>query len=288
MGSRLVLVKWYGDVIATKTLPPGELPDVSWGYSANGVSFEIHDVAYTRASLSLDAAFDGWPLLAFAASLLVHMGLASLFASVAGSVSPAALTKEREETLHAYMMRLPRDERASGPEGRDQRGEELRWDGPSTTTPPAGGAAHPSTATPATAAALCEVPRAPPTSSAMCSRSVRVTSLTRSSPSCFTDNVVEVGQAGTLTFPCEGDGPAVLRVGLSSFEGAEIGERVVVCTGTEFPWSDGCKWTSAQRVSGDVNSGELVFTYGEAPRAGQRRSCASACSATGTVRVEGS
>ena len=115
----------------------------------------------------------------------------------------------------------------------------------------------------------------------MCSRSVLVTSLTRSSPSCFTDNVVAAGQKGTLTFPCEGDGPAVLQVGSSSFEGVESDGHVDVCTGTRFPWADGCTWTSAQRVSGDVKTGEFVFTYGEAPMAG--RSCAPACSATGTV-----
>jgi hypothetical protein len=119
----------------------------------------------------------------------------------------------------------------------------------------------------------------------MCSETVRVTSLTRSSPSCFTDNVVNVGQVGTLSFPCAGDGEATLRFGALAFEGAEIDGRASVCTGTQFPWSDGCTWTSAQRVSGDVRSGALRFDYGEAPKAGER-GCMSACSATGTLAVD--
>jgi hypothetical protein len=87
-----------------------------------------------------------------------------------------------------------------------------------------------------------------------------------------------------LTFPCDGNGPATLTFGTRSFAGARTSGDVEVCAGTQFPWDDGCTWTSAQRVSGSIASGELRFVYGEAPKAGQRR-CMPACGATGTIRI---
>jgi hypothetical protein len=120
---------------------------------------------------------------------------------------------------------------------------------------------------------------------AMCSRTVLVTTLNRSNPVCFVDAVVGVGQTGTLSYPCVGDGPATISFGTRSFTGADIGNVVDVCTGTEFPWSDGCMWTSAQRVTGALDSGTLTFTYGEAPKAGQT-GCTWSCSAEGTLTLQ--
>jgi hypothetical protein len=59
-----------------------------------------------------------------------------------------------------------------------------------------------------------------------------------------------------------------------------------MCAGTEYPFSDGCRWTSAQRVRGRLGMGDLAFEYGEAPKAGTHKSCARACSASGRVHVK--
>lgn len=133
-------------------------------------------------------------------------------------------------------------------------------------------------------AATCTHVAPPAAHGAMCTKSVVVDGVSKR-PGCFVDTVFTSGQRGKLTLPCDGDGPATLSFGAKSFTGAVIGGKVDVCTGTEYPFGDGCTWLSAQRVSGPVASGALKFAYGEAPRAGQH-DCASACTATATVRLE--
>lgn len=134
--------------------------------------------------------------------------------------------------------------------------------------------------------ATCAPSSAPKNTGPMCQRSVVVTSLDVP-PGCFTDTLVKPGQTGTLSFPCNGDGEARLTFGKKSFKGAALGGKVEMCAGTEYPFSDGCKWTSAQRVRGSVTSGVLAFDYGEAPKVGQgQKLCARACSAHGTVAVK--
>jgi hypothetical protein len=118
-----------------------------------------------------------------------------------------------------------------------------------------------------------------------CQRSLVVTSLLRSNPRCFVDAVVAVGQQGLLIYPCNADGPATITFGTRGFTGAYIGGVVDVCTGTTFPWSDGCQWTSAQRIVGPLASGALAFTYAEAPAQGQS-ACLRPCSAQGTLQLQ--
>ncbi|MFO0672603.1 MAG: hypothetical protein U0235_23820 [Polyangiaceae bacterium] len=132
-------------------------------------------------------------------------------------------------------------------------------------------------------AATCTHVAVPAAHGAMCTKTVVVDSFAKR-PGCFVDTVFTDGQRGKLTMPCDGDGPATLSFGAKSFSGAVIGGKVDVCTGTEYPFADGCTWLSAQRVSGSVASGSFKFAYGEAPRAGQH-DCASACTATAMVRV---
>ena len=116
----------------------------------------------------------------------------------------------------------------------------------------------------------------------MCSRKVTVASFGVTRASCYVDTEVGHGAEGTLRVPCEGDGEATLTFGSMTFHGSIAGGRLDVCAGTEFLWEDGCVWTSAQRVSGSVADGVLVFGYGEAPKAGEA-GCASACSASGSI-----
>jgi hypothetical protein len=286
MGCRLVLVRWYGDVIGSRTLVAGEPFGTAFPEdAASGVTYEVHDIPYTRSALSFVPGFDALPLLFFALSLVAHVGIGYVLAR---SATPEAIEREQEFALRSYTLRLEEseDDEPASPARNGAEAHLGREPGPEPQQP----AAVPrprDAAPPSTAAALCTMPPAPVATSSMCSHGVVITSLTRSSPSCFTDTVVSVGQHGTLTFPCESSGPASLRIGSSTFDGALVGAKIEVCTGTQFPWNDGCTWTSAQRVSGNLSSGELVFTYGEAPKAGQH-GCASACTATGQVRLDGS
>ena len=93
----------------------------------------------------------------------------------------------------------------------------------------------------------------------MCSRKVTVASFGVTRASCYVDTEVGHGAEGTLRVPCEGDGEATLTFGSMTFHGSIAGGRLDVCAGTEFLWEDGCVWTSAQRVSGSVADGVLVF-----------------------------
>ncbi len=297
-----MLVKWYGDVIATRTLEAGQEVDRSIEHAGSGVSVDVVEVPYTRSSLGVAPPTEVLPVVTVLASVGAHMLMALLFAATAAS--PAEEAREREAALRAYRVRAE----ALDPEGDRPDRDRQTWngysdgdsalDGPtadlgfvhphSAPLPPTTASAHPQPASPAlpSAVALCTHPPSPAATGPICTRTVVVTSLARSSPSCFTDTVIEDGQRGTLSFPCQGDGPVSVRFGGAVFTGSQVGGKLEACDGTEFPWSDGCSWTSAQRVAGHVGDRVLSFTYGEAPKAGQH-SCASACSATGTVAVEG-
>ena len=286
MGSRLVLTKWYGDVIASRTIAPEESPGTA---DCDGITYEVIDVPYTRASLALGPEVDPRVFLVIVGSGILHVAVALLLFA---SATPDAAARDREAALRAYIVRT--QELAGGPPSfaveRIGTLPELEQASPPVPPALAKPKAHPPAPPPVPrsvpAPALCTAASAPAASGPMCTREVTVTSLARSSPSCFTDTVIRDGQRGMLTFPCQGDGPVTLRFGSASFSGAAIGGTLEACEGTQFQWSDGCTWTSAQRVRGSVRSAELTFTYGEAPKAGQH-DCAWACSATGTVRATG-
>jgi len=106
-----------------------------------------------------------------------------------------------------------------------------------------------------------------------------------SSSTCFVDTLVKTHDDGTLTYACNGD-PSTYAMATfdgGTFLGTIQGTNVDVCTGTTFPWSDGCTWSSAQHIAGDLSTGTLEFTYAEQPIAGQ--GCESACSAQGPINV---
>lgn len=115
-----------------------------------------------------------------------------------------------------------------------------------------------------------------------CSRGVRVTSVVKSSATCFVDLAFEVGEIGELRYGC-GGGSASMVFSRGTFVGGYDGTNLDVCAGTTFPWSDGCTWDSAQRAFGNMSTGALTFTYTEAPRPGA--GCLNPCTATGTVEV---
>lgn len=116
-----------------------------------------------------------------------------------------------------------------------------------------------------------------------CGHSLRVVSLKPSSPSCFLDLAIKQGSVGAMTVFCKG-GYASADFGKGMFQGTFDQGIVSMCIGTTFPYTDGCTWSTAQRISGSVASGTLTFEYAEAPTSGTN--CASPCSATGIIEVK--
>ncbi|MBX3231474.1 MAG: hypothetical protein KIT84_24415 [Labilithrix sp.] len=119
-----------------------------------------------------------------------------------------------------------------------------------------------------------------------CGMRLRVEEVTLSAGSCFVDTDVDEGNEGRLEFECFG-GLATARFGKTVFSGTFDGRDLDLCAGSTYRWADGCDWTSAQRLRGQlatVTNTTLQFDYVESPVPGER-GCASPCTARATVRV---
>jgi hypothetical protein len=111
--------------------------------------------------------------------------------------------------------------------------------------------------------------------------SVRVGGLRMSSPTCVVDTLVHPGDVGQV-LECEGGG-AMITFDTAAFVGAKDVAGLDVCTGTTFPFKNGCTWQSVQRIRGDAST-SLTFEYGEAVASGS--GCGAApCSATARLDV---
>jgi hypothetical protein len=290
----LVLVRWHGDIVATYDALPRIAPVDS---GCDGVCVEVYDVAAERAALRLRPAVDLRPIAGFAVSAVLHalvaIGVFLMLTSKGEDQIKADQMNQQGATLADYVTRIaanenaaekPKDERAPAAVVEEQAKPEPA---PTRESAPSDVVAHGSAGkdTVSTSPSICAPPKGGKGHGPKCQRAVVITGIS-TRPSCFVDTVAKSGDTGILTFPCDGDGEATLTFGTRSFAGADVGGKVNVCTGTEYPWSDGCTWTSAQRVTGSIASGTLSFTYGEAPRPGQNN-CARACEAHGTVRVQG-
>lgn len=123
-----------------------------------------------------------------------------------------------------------------------------------------------------------------PQTAQRCSQKLRFMSVSRSMPSCFVDVRMDVGDEGVVEWDCGTTmGRAEVRFPRARFTGVVNGDLLEVCFGSEFDWTDGCRWTSAQALRGSLTTGAtLRLTYSEAPRPGQL-GCVVPCSASGEV-----
>ncbi len=312
----LVVVRWHGEVIATHDQFPLGIEG-----APEGVTVEVVDVSAERAGMNLRPAVPVLLLVSLLASVILHAGVGTALVVAAnrggpsGPISSEIMPPQNDESAAVQdpILKVAREE--PPPEPPKEKTPE-----PEPPKPPDPPKADPPPPPEDTALAVEDLPAAPaepadietppppaeiapdgqggtddfsasPTTCARapaaanhgpkCKRSVVFTGLQKS-PSCYVDTVAHEGQAGVLTFPCSGDGEASLRFGKKTFIGAVVNGKVDVCTGTEYLFSDHCKWTSAQRVTGTVGNGDLRFTYGEAPKPGQQ-SCAAACGATASI-----
>jgi hypothetical protein len=118
-----------------------------------------------------------------------------------------------------------------------------------------------------------------------CKRSLKVGTITVSMPTCYIDLAMKYADVGTLLYDCSPTGAASATFSTPRvFFGTYDGSKVDICTGTIFHWSDGCIWSSSQRISGDPKGKTLTFTYTEKPAKGG--SCMPPCTATGPISIE--
>jgi hypothetical protein len=129
---------------------------------------------------------------------------------------------------------------------------------------------------------MCIADAGPPGASA-CKATLHVMAIQKSMLSCFVDVVVMEGDTAALTYDCTPSGNARVIANGKTFIGTYDGKTLDVCTGTTFPWNDGCQWESAQHFRGDPNSGFLTFTYSEMPYQGT--ACQPPCQASAVVKV---
>lgn len=131
---------------------------------------------------------------------------------------------------------------------------------------------------------MCVADAGPPSTSA-CHATLHVMAIQKSMPSCFVDVVAMEGDTASLDYDCMPSGNARVVVNGKTFVGTydEKTKTLDVCTGTTFPWSDGCQWRSAQHFRGDPKSGFLTFTYSEMPYQGM--GCQPPCQAFAQVKI---
>ncbi len=119
----------------------------------------------------------------------------------------------------------------------------------------------------------------------LCSVVVTVGAVIPSSYTCFVDTLVKQGDVGRIQYECDGKlGSAIAAFDGGAFTGAVLGTAVDLCAGSTFAFSDGCVWASAQRITGDLDSGVLAFTYDEGPISGAH--CFPPCTAHASIVVD--
>lgn len=122
-----------------------------------------------------------------------------------------------------------------------------------------------------------------PTGANACAATLHVMTIQKSMPSCFVDTIVMEGDTAKLAWDCNPSGNASVTANGKTFHGTYDGKILDVCSGTMFPWDDGCTWESAQHFRGDPKSGFLTFTYSEMPIKGTN--CLPPCTAFATVTI---
>jgi hypothetical protein len=100
-----------------------------------------------------------------------------------------------------------------------------------------------------------------------------------SNGACYYDTSLKTGAVGTLVYVCTG-GAATLTIGPEVFTGTydPKGGTVSLQEQRNFPYSDGCTWTSVQTIDGDLTTG--TFHYGYAEHVASGSGCASPCVAS--------
>ncbi len=104
-------------------------------------------------------------------------------------------------------------------------------------------------------------------------------------PTCRVDTKIEEG-AGTLTWPCGGEGKAEAVFGEQRFTGTVRGGYLRLEIKTNPDWGDGCKWESRQLIEGYVREKQITWRYDETLLEETNASCYAPCDAKTSLDVD--
>ena len=104
----------------------------------------------------------------------------------------------------------------------------------------------------------------------------------RAKASCFLDEQISHG-AGRLLYPCSGNGPADATFGEHVYTGSMMGGVMTLTMSSELDYTDGCHWTSQQRITGNPAERELGWSYRES--ATGPNACLEPCTATADLTI---
>lgn len=127
-----------------------------------------------------------------------------------------------------------------------------------------------------------------------CTAALRPSTI-RTNPGCTLDEQISHG-AGSLSFPCSGDGPFEAFFGDHRFVGTVTGTSILLTLSTELDWQDGCHWQTKQTIRGEWRREskvhpKLAWSYSEAPLRGPSggpitQGCYGSCKATADIEVD--
>ena len=114
-----------------------------------------------------------------------------------------------------------------------------------------------------------------------CEREITMGGLTISpAATCFVNEHVS-NQKTTLKFACNG-GAATASFGTHVFTGSVTGNQISLTDAEPFVFNS-CDWKSTEKITGDLDSGTVTYSYTEKPVV----SCTDTpCTAGGTVTVK--
>jgi|GEM_PF-2834074 hypothetical protein len=99
---------------------------------------------------------------------------------------------------------------------------------------------------------------------AICSHSISLKTLERTAGCTIFPNV-RVGEVGKVAFPCSGDGNAAVVFGEVVFTGQVIQCMLSTEYAGPFDWSDGCDWSTSEKITGSLTDQSLTYDYEEHP-----------------------
>ena len=120
-----------------------------------------------------------------------------------------------------------------------------------------------------------------------CSARLRASPI-KTKEGCTLDERISQG-AGTLLYPCSGDGPVEAIFGEHRFQGSLTATVLALALTTEIDWEDSCHWETKQAIRGELKREpgkhpKLVWSYSEAPVTGT--SCFGSCRATAEIEAD--
>jgi hypothetical protein len=122
-----------------------------------------------------------------------------------------------------------------------------------------------------------------------CELQLNALAIWKSAPGCYLDVSITDGP-GTLTYPCQGDGPAAADFGgKHRYSGKLVDGVLDLALTTELDWEDGCHWATTATVKGTLQrDGKLTHErlgWSYADRVVHGDNCSAECTARSGFEV---